>query len=295
MNKPTKAIYSKHKISNIVSVTKIVMIHHFEFQKDFQFQAEMHNFWEMIYIDSGQALVTRNDETYALKQGDLFFVEPNVPHAVHGNGTSNFTAFIISFTSSSSSLAVFLDKILTVPPLFRKYIAHILQERDHAFLAPKNNPYSTEMKLKPSAAIGSIQLIRIYLEQFLILMLRSEEENSSNLFPDGKTAENPIVVSVKDILRENVYSSISVGEICNKLNYSRTYISRTFKQHCNCTINTYYNELKISEAKKLIYEGRYNFTQISAMLGFDNPHYFTRVFKRVTNMTPTEYSLSSSI
>ena len=49
---------------------------------------------------------------------------------------------------------------------------------------------------------------------------------------------------------------------------------------------------KIKEAKKLIREEQYNITQISYMLAFDNPHYFSRVFKRITNMTPTQYKNS---
>ena len=49
---------------------------------------------------------------------------------------------------------------------------------------------------------------------------------------------------------------------------------------------------KIQEAKKLIREDRYNFSQISDRLAFDNPHYFSRVFKRITNITPSEYKKS---
>ena len=49
---------------------------------------------------------------------------------------------------------------------------------------------------------------------------------------------------------------------------------------------------KIGEAKRLIREDKLNFTQISDVLCFDNPHYFSTVFKRVTNMTPSEYKNS---
>jgi len=49
---------------------------------------------------------------------------------------------------------------------------------------------------------------------------------------------------------------------------------------------------KIQEAEKLISEKKYNFTQISDMLSFDNSHYFSRVFKRISGMTPTEYKNS---
>ena len=54
----------------------------------------------------------------------------------------------------------------------------------------------------------------------------------------------------------------------------------------------YYYELKFSEAKKLIREGNYNFTQIASLLGFDNPQYFSKSFKTIAKMTPKEYKLS---
>jgi hypothetical protein len=53
--------------------------------------------------------------------------------------------------------------------------------------------------------------------------------------------------------------------------------------------NPLYNELKIREAKKLIRQGQYNISQISDLLGFDSPQYFSRCFKNAVHMTPREY------
>ena len=91
---------------------------------------------------------------------------------------------------------------------------------------------------------------------------------------------------------KNIYGNLSIKEICNTVNYGKTFASNTFKNTTGYSIMQYYNTLKIAEAKKMIREGVVNFTQISNRLCFDNPHYFTRVFKRVTGMTPKEYQLS---
>lgn len=290
-----KPAYIKHRISNIISITKIVTIHYFEFGKDFNFHLEKHDFWEMVYIDSGQANVVVKNKTHLLNQGDVIFIRPNLPHKLCGDCKNSFNAFIISFTSNSNSLNLFSDNVLNVPKPLRKYIALIMSEGENVFILKKNNPYITEMEMHKDIPIGSIQMIRIYLEQFLIMLLRGTAQNLPNLFTNKENMENHIIVSVKQLLSDNLYGNISVEEICDKLHYSRTYLSKTFKQYCNTTINHYYNDLKIKEAKKLICEGKHNFTQISEMLGFNNPHYFTRVFKKITNMTPTEYLNSSNI
>ena len=52
---------------------------------------------------------------------------------------------------------------------------------------------------------------------------------------------------------------------------------------------------KIKKAKNLIREGNLNFTEISDTLSFDNPQYFSRVFRRVTGMSPTEFKNSLDI
>ncbi len=290
-----KPTYIRHKISNVITVTRIVTIHYFEFGKNFDFPYETHDFWEMIYIDSGKAEVLTKKENYVLKQGDAVFLKPNQMHKICGNGINSFNAFVISFGTNSAGMDFFRNKILKIPQELKKYIALILEEGGNAFILPKNDPFMVELKEKENAPVGSLQMIRSYLEQLLVLLLRSEERNFSDIFFSKENMENHLVVSVKNILRDNLYGRVTVEEICNTLHYSRTYLSKIFKKNCGFAINSYYNEMKIKEAKKLICDGKYNFTQISELLGFDNPHYFARVFKRITNMTPTEYRSSSAI
>lgn len=282
-------IYIKHKVNNIISVTKIITMHFFEMEKDFDFHMEKHDFWEMIYIDSGEADVVLKNETIPLSEGDVYFVKPNLVHKLCGNKKNKFKASIVSFTTNSSSMNFFSNKVLNIESSLRKYISLIISEGMNAFIIEKNAPSKTQMELKENIPIGSVQMVRCYLEQFLIMLLRGNENNFPNLFSNKENMENHIIISVKNILSENIYSTVTVDEICQTLHYSRTYISKMFKKYCNTTINAYYNKLKIKEAKKLIDQKRYSFTQIAEMLNFNNPHYFTRVFKRVTNMTPTEY------
>ena len=106
--------------------------------------------------------------------------------------------------------------------------------------------------------------------------------------------DNHLVNAVITLLNDNIYGKITVDEICQKLNYSKTYISKIFNKTCGCTIIEYYTQLKITEAKKLIRENTYSITEISNQLYFNDPHYFTRVFKKITNMSPRDYQHSVS-
>ena len=57
----------------------------------------------------------------------------------------------------------------------------------------------------------------------------------------------------------------------------------------------YFKNLKIDEAKIMIREGEYNFTEIAHRLGYSSIHYFSRHFKKATGMTPSEYAYSVKI
>lgn len=282
--------YFCHKIVNAVSVTKIITMHFLEYDKNFDIYFEKHNFWEMVYIDSGEADVFIKDEPVHLKRGEVVFIKPNRFHKVCGNKREGFAAFIMSFSTNSSSMKFFAKtKQIYVKTSLRKYIEMIIAEGRNAFLIEKNEPEKTTLQINEHSPIGSMQMIRCYLEQFLIMLLRTNEKEFPNLFSNKEDMENHIVLSVKNMLTYNIYSGITVEEICSSLHYSRTYISKVFKKQTETTVNNYYNSLKIDEAKKLIGQNKYSFTEISEKLHYANPQYFTRVFKKFTQMTPGEY------
>ena len=54
----------------------------------------------------------------------------------------------------------------------------------------------------------------------------------------------------------------------------------------------YFQKMKIDRAKEMIREKKYNFSEISERLSFSSIHYFSRRFKAITGMTPSEYAAS---
>ena len=108
---------------------------------------------------------------------------------------------------------------------------------------------------------------------------------------DGMDVPYP-VKEILDFLRDNTYNKISIQDIVRHTGKSESTVKALFARYYSDGIIHYYNSLKIKEARKLIREGNYNISQISDMLHFDNPQYFSKCFKRFTNMTPREYKAS---
>ena len=100
------------------------------------------------------------------------------------------------------------------------------------------------------------------------------------------------VKEILDYLQANIYGKITIRDIAKHVDKSESTVKQLFAGYRKDGIIKYYNSLKIKEARKLIREGHYNMAQISDLLHFDNPQYFSKCFKAVTNMTPSEYKTS---
>ncbi len=288
--------YIKHKIANIINIQKIVTLHYFEFERSFRSKGESHDFWEMIYADKGDLHIKLKNKELTLSQGECYFHKPNEFHTHYANGIVAPNIFIISFVCNSQSIKIFKGKKIRLPAKLKPIISNIIDEGRKTFDLPFNDPELKELKLKDSSIAGGQQMIRTYLEQLLILLLRHECDTSdTNVFSSKETMMEHVAEEMLKKLDTYAYKRISVDRFCKEMKYSKAYLSKIFKQNYNCSISTYITKVKINEAKKLIREHNYNFSQISDMLMFANPLYFSRVFKRTTGMSPTEYKNSVKI
>ena len=290
-----KSSYVRTKINKLINLTEIVTIHYYEFDYKFEFSGESHNFWEIVYVDSGSVEVIRNNEKIILKQGDILFHEPNEFHAIKSyNSCPNI--FIISFVCKSVAMDCFKQFHTSLDKSLKPLISSIVIEAKNTYIIPQNDIKLKKLIINDNSPLGGEQLVKIYLEQFLILLARNiSDKKDISIFPSREMLETHLVGEIKQYLKLKVSDKLNMEEICNHFGYSKTYLSQLFKSQCNISPMKYYNTQKIEYSKKLIRENKYNITQISNMLSFDNPQYFARVFKRITGLTPTEFMNSLNI
>lgn len=275
--------YIRYKINTSINVNKIPTLFYSEFDKDFNFEGETHDFWELVYVDKGEIIIRASNEEVILKQGEAYFHYPNQFHNIKANGKTAPNVFIVSFVCRSGAMSYFKKNChLKLGEAAKELIYKIIEEGQPIF---GENLRESEILKEP--VFGGQQMIKIYLEMLLITLVR--EDDKTRFFATKKSLDNHVTSEIKKILSENIYGNMDIQTLCKKMNYGKTYLCHTFKNITGKSIMKYYSELKIAEAKKLIREKRYNFTEISNMLMFNNPHYFSHVFKSVTAMTPREY------
>ena len=280
--------YSFVPLSPAIRIDRIYTVHYFEYMNDFSFPGERHDFWEFLCVDKGEAVVTAGERRFTLKKDEIVFHQPNEFHAVQSNGEIAPNLVVVSFSCDCPAMDFFRSKTLRIGEAERSLIASILSEAERSFSTPLDDPYTKKMELSADAPFGSLQMIQLYLEQLLIRLIRQKETPVSHR---GR-ADGDVYERLLSYLENHLTCQLSIEQICRDNMIGRSQMQKLFRERSGYGIIDYFSRMKIDAAKQLISSQRLNFTQIADMLGYTSVHYFSRQFKKVTGMTPSEYSVS---
>ena len=94
---------------------------------------------------------------------------------------------------------------------------------------------------------------------------------------------------VKECLRENFSEPPTLSELARAVEIHPTHLARVFRRFEHCTVGDYLRKVRISYARQRILESSEPLVEIGLAAGFADQTHFTRSFKRITGMTPTEF------
>ena len=284
-------------------IDQLFSLHYFEYMSTFSFPGESHNFWEFVCVDKGEVTIGAGDQIHTLKKGDIAFHEPNEFHWVKANGSIAPNLIVISFSSKSPIMNFFRKKILRTDDFARSLLARIITEAGNFLEGRLDDPYQTVLRPKSSQPPASGQLIQLYLEELMIYFYRkysdlstpADEKPDKPDKPDKTMKENidtEVFNRVVAYLGQHLSGRVTIETICKDNLIGRSQLQKIFSKKSGLGIIEYFSNMKIEAAKELIRTEQMNFTQISEKLGYTSIHYFSRQFKKVTGMTPSEYASS---
>jgi len=291
--------FKRTKLKEDISIHNIITVHYFEYASDFMFSGERHNFWELLYVDKGQAVVIAGESTYRLNQGEMIFHKPNEFHNVSANGKTAPNLIVIAFECISKGIKFFENKILGLDDDDILLLSNIISQAKSCFKSPLDDVHQKKITLKKHCDFGSLQLIKIDMEKLLILLVQKhggyteKRSRGVNLSTQNNQKNELLLINkISKYLEENINESISFADVCVSFGCSSTRLKLLFKKHKNMGVIEYFNLCKIEAAKRMIREESCNFSQISQRLSFSSVHYFSRAFKKSTGLSPSEYGKS---
>ncbi len=268
--------YKSVSLQDVISIHEIYSIHYFEYMCDFSFPGESH----------------------ALKKGDIIFHKPNEFHDVNSNGLIAPNLVVMSFSCDSPVMSFFEEKVLQISEPERLLLAQIIQEAKYVFEGRMDDPYQEELLRSEKPRFAGEQLIRLYLEQLLIQLIRrymarpDQPINPAIVKSIKQKADGELFTQIQEYMELHICESLTIEQLCRSNSVGRSQLQKLFRTRSGYGAIEYFSRMKVDLAKQMIRENHYNFTQIADALGFSSIHYFSRQFKRITGMTPSEYASS---
>ncbi len=234
-------------------------------KKFYDYPSHSHAFWEMLLNIEGTGTAVINGITYDFQPGTIFCIRPGIMHSKHADdGFVDGSILLMDFCLESDPENVFV------------------------FQDDERNSFYSLFKLALDYPLDPTT--DVFAERFL----RSILDAMQNLLCHWKHAncKNPEVLRVQKILTDHVTDAhFDLDKVIQETSYSPNHFRKLFKEQCNCSPLQYYNLMKIQRAKELILHHKSILTiqQIAHNCGFEDPYYFSRLFKKIAGVSPMQY------
>ncbi|MBM7563431.1 response regulator [Paenibacillus sacheonensis] len=101
--------------------------------------------------------------------------------------------------------------------------------------------------------------------------------------------ESDLVTTMKTFIREHARENLSLERVAAEIDRNPFYVSKLFKSHFGMNYIDYLTECRMETAKQLMQDAEKSLKEITYEIGYHDPNYFSRVFKKIVGYSPTEY------
>ncbi len=249
-------------------------------EENYVFNGEMHDFWEVMYVEEGRLCVSADENVMILNANDIIFHKPMELHKFNTEERSKI--FVISFMLSGQLRKKLENSSLTLSDRQREMLYDIIS-------LLRENSDETEYSYTEYRHIIDgdpliCQQVASLCENFFI----SLSKDNTPIVEHPRSFETEMFRSAVLLMDENIYDWISAEFIAKKLNVSVSYLKKIFSKYAGLGIHKYFLKSKITLACRLLRRGM-SVCEVSEKLAFSSHNYFSTVFKRETGRLPSEF------
>ncbi|MEG6612621.1 AraC family transcriptional regulator [Pseudoclostridium thermosuccinogenes] len=257
-------------------------------------------------VISGNLYVKEGTEEYSLSKGDMLILEPNILHKGYKASCCHYFYIhfrhpriwrvtdrpdeevhkemlqkrILSFTSDIASEDAGTNSICHIPKHYNlekfEYYMQFLYDTDNDYFG----------KYEHYKRLVSYKLMELFI-RIGIDYLNEKTSLMTSALPKAYLKARDIMGFILSEYRRKISSK----EIEDKFEISYDYINKIFQKSTGHTIANYINIIRIRKAKELIETTSLKYADIAYFVGINDPYYFSKLFKKYTGMTPSQYSL----
>lgn len=234
------------------------------------------NQYVLIYCVDGSGFYVVDGKRYEVGRNQYFILPIGKPHEYGATEGHHWTIYWVHFRGKAAH--VFAEGAAT-PQSINVTMQSRISERINIF-----EEILTTLHLGDD--IEDLRYASSLLAHFLASMRYLEQ------FRRAKTEEErDIVEQAIHYMRENIEQHITMDEVLRYVGYSQSHFSTVFKKKTGVSPITYINRLKIEHACRLLRTTDMKVNQICYKVGIEDALYFSRLFSKIMNMSPTDYRL----
>lgn len=249
---------------------------------------------ELTLVMEGEISYQVNDSLYHLKEGEGLFCNTNVLHCGRGFHTQDCSYLSITFHprllygyNSSIMQNKYMNHILKSPSLASVHFApevewqaRVLEKIECIRLLDAEHPASMELQIQ----IALLEIWRLLFEHV--------ETRESGYAENGRDIER--IRQIMEYIQNHYAEKIALEDLADQIHLCRSESCRLFKRYMNESMFDYLLNYRVERSLELLRQSGLDITQIAGQVGFVNPGYYSRIFKRKMGCTPMEYRKTRS-
>ena len=252
-------------------------------------------YFRIYYIDEGEGFISGKQEKIKLEKGYLYIIPSfTLCHLRCNDYLSQYFLHFFEESAEGISLFEYNRKVIKVPARdtdivnFKRLLeinpGRGINRSDNPTVYEKNAYYKSYQELNKTVSDS------VYFEtQGIMLQLISRFLNSNRFKTNNP---DPIPSKILDAIRFiqlNLNANLTVAYLASRANLNEDYFSRLFFRYTGQRPSTYLHEKRIERAQYLIATTNFSYTEIAGRIGFENISHFSKIFKKVTSLTPGQY------
>lgn len=273
--------YMKEKIENnpLVGDLYITDIGYFPHADNhFRKRPKGSNEYIFIYNIEGVGWVEIDETTYELMPNSYLMIPKYAAHRYWTDAKAPWTIYWMHFTGRKATF------------FFESYLnGKSLEVRSAPFEENRIAVFNRSiLLLKQGFTQRMFEIVNIRLMQFISSFIYYDEESMLLEF-----SEDPVTRSIS-YMRENINQNLKVEDIAKKVEMSVSYFSDNFKKKTGFSPIHYFNDLRIQRACQYLQFTNLSIKDICYKLGFMDPYYFSRIFKKTIGLSPKNYRIKNA-
>jgi len=242
-----------------------------------------HKFYQIVFFENDGGVHIIDGNEYEIKKKTIHFISPNHIHQLKIAKKS--AGIVCMFKEELFFINNETKKFLDEVDFFSNWNKDPVLEVDEDQFTELKQVLELLKEEYNSHNPSKNEVMFMFLKIFLIKAARY----SVNYKRETKITRGDLVEQFLGLIEENHINNYSINFYASQLNISPTYLNRIIKDVYGKNVSELINERKILEAKRILRFSSNSIKEIAYNLGFEDPSYFSRFFKKHTNSTPISY------